>query len=340
MLRLGYAILAIAFVATCTGVGAASAPPFERGAAKAAVSAAASGKKQHIYWSLFAPVPQIQIESASLPLRGSSKITQIDGDAQNMLDLTSAMFFDAGGTLWLLAAPSGDDCAGGGVADFPGGSLDSSPQAFALLSGACDPDHLAFDADGNLWVTSHANAQVLEYAGPFPRQGTLQPALALTKGFSFPSGLAFDSAGTLYVSNFPSTGKNSIAVFTAPISNRKPDFYLTGLAAPGGLIVDSAGNLYASTNAMTGAIVRYNRNAIRSGARPSIVDPAGLPANPYESDFAFDAAGNLYDADCGSAPGIFAYPTAKKSFSPTLMPTFFSDTTTRQQGCAWGIAIH
>ena len=145
--------------------------------------------------------------------------------------------------------------------------------------------------------------------------------------------------------NGSSTGTNSIAVFRAPIANGAvPSYYLNGLTQPGGLIFDAQGNLYASNNpsTSTGAIVRYNSTNLASGATPNIVNPTGLGTAFYEAEFAFDAAGNLYAADCGtnSSAGIRVYANAATSFSATQAPSlFFTDAQVTGIGCAWGIVI-
>ncbi len=58
----------------------------------------------------------------------------------------------------------------------------STPLYTFVLSGTSDPDHLIFDASGNLWVNSHGNGSVLKYTRPFKKSGTLVPATTLTDG--------------------------------------------------------------------------------------------------------------------------------------------------------------
>ena len=132
--------------------------------------------------------------------------------------------------------------------------------------------------------------------------------------------MGFDANGNLYVANTgTSKGKNAITVYKAPISNSKP-YYLKGVTAPSGLTFDKSGNLFVSSNGTTGAIAEYASDHLKSGSAPSIVDSTGLASDPYGADLNFDAAGNLYDADCSSTPGIYSYPTATKKFSSSLAP--------------------
>ena len=209
------------------------------------------------------------------------------------------------------------------------------------LPGAGDYDNLTFDHGGNLWVEDEFNSSVSEFTGPFTSSGPLTAATTLTTGINHPSGVAVDAAGDVFVANVTSSGTNSIAVFHAPVSNATVPTFLNGLRGPGGLIFDSQGNLYASTNAnLAGAIVRYNANNLGSGAMPNIVDPTGLATqNPYESNFAWDAEGNLYVADCGDQASLRVYPTATSPFSSTLGFLNYTTPPVTTIDCAWGIAI-
>src|SRR6202035_817902 len=130
----------------------------------------------------------------------------------------------------------------------------------------------------------------------------------------------------------------------APISPSTVPTHLNGLSMPGGLIFDRLGNLYALTNPPKGhgaGIVRYNSNHVGQGARPSIVDAKGLSGTPYESNFAWDGAGNLYVADCGNHASIRVYPLAASPFSARLAPSVqHTKASLSYIGCAWGIAIH
>jgi DNA-binding beta-propeller fold protein YncE len=89
-----------------------------------------------------------------------------------------------------------------------------------------DPRGLAFDADGNLWVTD-ATGKLLKFAASdIVTSGSKTPTVIITAtlvvtagGFAmsldFPEGLAFDSDGSLWVSNLDSDNAGSVAAFTA-----------------------------------------------------------------------------------------------------------------------------
>jgi hypothetical protein len=302
---------------------------------------------QMLYWSFFwtnKASGNEQIESTRLPLRNGSSVTLVNGNATNSLNGSDSMAIDPSGRFWVGAAPmSGTGNSHLYVFTSPPTNT-SAPLYTLAIPAANDADHLIFDGSGNLWITSYGNQEIQEYTGPFTGSGSLTPALTLSLTFT-PSGLAMDARGDLFVSNLDSSGTQSIAVFGAPILNgASPSYYLDGLSGPGGLIFDSNGNLYASQNESGGTdyIVRYDSNDLNSGSTPSIEDPiTGSEAgNAYESNFSFDSAGNLYDADCGSPAHIYVYPLSKQQFSSTLAPSVsFTDATISSTGCVWGILV-
>jgi hypothetical protein len=334
-------LLLVAFTAGCSvrgltpslnGVAQTQSGPSDGGLS--------SARKRHhfVYWTLFASCSYPQLQYAAVPLHVKSKAKNLDCTSKNGLSESSALHVDPSGRLWVIVfGPYSGDPGAAEVFKLPLKPT-SVPELLFGLKGTSDPDHLTFDASGNLWVSSH-NQGVTEYKGPFKKSGILSPALTLTDGISRPAGLALDKKGNLYVANFIGSAGTAIAVFKAPIS-KKHSYYLTGITQPGGLIFDKSGDLYASMNGPSQyGIVRYDSDNLGSGATPNIVDSTRLSVS-YESDFAFSSTGDLYFANCGSTANIYGYPTGKKKFSSKLAPSVdFTDAQMQQAGCAWGIAI-
>jgi sugar lactone lactonase YvrE len=282
------------------------------------------------------------VQGAKLPLKAKSKTLNIDGNTQNYLNYTSGMTVDKTGHLWILSfGKYGGKPVTALVFDMPL-KTSSLPKYAFVLSGTNGSNSLAFDPSGNLWASSPGNNEVLEYSGPFTKSGTLSPAKTLDGGGYEPYGIAFDKSANLYISIFNSTGTNSIAV-TAPPYTGAP-YFLDGLTSPGSLTFDTAGNLYSSSNGSSGAaVVRYDADNLKKGAKPSIVDPTGLPSGSYMSAFAFTSAGDLYVANCGNSgsAGIDVYPTSRNKFGAKLKPSLlYTNADIQGAGCAWGIAIH
>lgn len=293
-----------------------------------------------VYWTLGGSSTGPQIQSAAVPLRKYSQAQTTFADPRNGLSTTSGIAIDrTGKRVWVLTF--GKERYGPtvlAVFNLPL-TASSAPAHRFVLGGSDFSEYLTFDAAGHLWVTSRHNDMVLEYTGPFDRNGTLVPQIKLHQGLKEPMDLAFDPHGNLYVSNFASTGERSIVVYKAPISKRKP-YYLNGLVYPGALAFDKNGNLYSSTNGPSySATVRYDANDLTSGSRPSIVDPLKL-YHAYGASFAFSSTGDLYVANCGAGASVFVYPTGEKPFTSKLPPSLdYTDYEIEVTACVWGIAV-
>jgi sugar lactone lactonase YvrE len=314
----------------------------QTGAALRPLLADAHKKTQHIYWTFYAGTTYPEVQGAKTPLNAKSNLLNVGGDEQNDLNYTSGMTVDKSGHLWILSFGkySGNPVT---VLVFVLPLRASSlPKYSFVLSGAGGSNALAFDPSGNLWTSSPGNSEVLEYSGPFTKSGTLSPVQTIDGGGYQPYGIAFDKSANLYISIFNSTGTNSIAVAAPPYTSGP--YFLDGLTSPGSLTFDAAGNLYSSSNESSGAaVVRYDANNLKKGAKPSIVDPVGLPSSSYMSAFAFTSTGDLYVANCGNSgsAGIDVYPTSRKQFSAKLKPSLlYTNADIQGAGCAWGIAIH
>ncbi|MBV8149710.1 MAG: hypothetical protein JO092_11500 [Candidatus Eremiobacteraeota bacterium] len=297
---------------------------------------------QKAYWTLFAGPQYPQVEIAGVPMTTKSKVANVESAPSNNLLYTSAITFYKG-HLWVLSFGTSHGSPNSVLEfDLPL-KPKSKPHRTFVLGNTSGGDAIAFDPKGHLWVSSVANNDLLQYEGPFQKSGTLQPAATISGGTFKSYAIAFNKAGTLYVSVNDGGSSNSIAVLKPPYKG-KP-FFLTGLTNAGAVAADNDGNLYASTNGPSSApaLVRYNANNIKKGAKPDIIDTAGLPANSYLAGFAFTSKGDLYVANCGNAgsAGIDVYPLSKKTFSAHLRPSVeYTNADITGAGCAWGIAIH
>ena len=345
-LRIVSFILLAASLAGCSSSGVAppaTAAPALLAAPESVDAVLPARKKRHyVYWTLFASCSYPQIQFARVPMKSASKAKSYDCSTQNGLGYSSGLGVDPKGRLWVISFNGKAGPKPSKVEVFKLPLRASSVQEYAfVLSGSDGSDALTFDPSGNLWVSSPGNSSVLEYKGPFTKSGTLAPALTIgvPSGYNMYS-LAFDKSSKLYASNFDSTGTNSIGVLAPPYTGEP--YFLDGLASPGGIVFDKHGNLYASTNGAAPAVVRYNSNHLKSGDKPSIVDPTGIPASSYESALAFTSTGDLYAANCGnnSSAGIDVWPLSRKTFSSKLAPSLlYTNADIQQAGCAWGIAI-
>jgi len=192
-----------------------------------------------------------------------------------------------------------------------------------------DPNGLAFDAAGNLYVANNGSSLV----SVFNSSGASVASLG-AGNLERPNGIAFDAAGNLYVANadgepglsntikkfttagallatltnvinpnglaFNSTG-SLYAANTYPTANNVSIFNASGvftgtlgsssdLDAPSGLAFDRDGNLHVS-NFLGNSIVTYDTSGnVVSSISGNLASPRGL---------AFDSAGNLYATNQG-----------------------------------------
>jgi sugar lactone lactonase YvrE len=162
--------------------------------------------------------------------------------------------------------------------------LASTPTATPFLtSGLNEPQGMAFDAGGNLYVANQRNGTVSKVAA-----GTSTAIPFVTSGLNQPFGLAFDASGNLYVANY---GNSTISKVAAGTSTAIP-FVTSGLNGPSYLAFDVSGNLY---------VANYNGNTVSkvaagtSTATPFVTSGLSLPYG-----VAFDGGGNLYVVSTGS----------------------------------------
>ena len=152
------------------------------------------------------------------------------------------------------------------------GALPFLTSTFA--SGFNEPDGLAFDAAGNLYV-ANAGTGTVDKVTPAGVVSTF------ASGFNDPFGLAFDAAGNLYVANF---GVDTVSEVTpAGVVST----FASGFNEPVGLAFDAAGNLYVA-NFGVGTVSEVTPAGMVSAFASGFSDPQSM---------AFDAHGNLYVAN-------------------------------------------
>ncbi len=190
-------------------------------------------------------------------------------------------------------------------------STTSAAPAIAIGTGAANNVGVAFDANGNLWVTFFNGGVVAlqEYtASQLNASGTPTPAVTLSANAASnqPVALAFDASGNAWVLN---SGTNTVVEYTANqlASSGSPTPAVTisppggSLADPEGIVFDASGNLWVSNSSST--LVEFTPSQLTATGAPtpnvtltsvstmygpSINGPLGL---------AFDATGNLWVAN-------------------------------------------
>src|SRR5438445_458095 len=189
--------------------------------------------------------------------------------------------------------------AGSGTAGFSG---DGGPAIVAQLK---QPDGLAVDSAGNLYISDSPNHRVRKVSGGVitTLAGTGVPGFTIGEGpaakmqINFPVGLCVDSTGNLYIADY---GNNLVRKVTpagvmSTLAGLTPD---TMLNRPSGVAVDSAGNLYIADQ--SNSLIRKvsaGKMSIIAGVGAAGFSGDGGPAASARLNFArdlvFDPVGNL-----------------------------------------------
>ena len=188
----------------------------------------------------------------------------------------------------------------------------SNVPARTITNGIDDPDALAFDSAGNLYVANYGDigdvpgvplGTVTVYAAGTATLIRTIPSTNLVD----PTALAFDRAGNLYVGNAYGPVSVYAAGGTQLLRVLGGDLAGAGLQ-PGGLAFDSLGNLYVAEGSSSGAVFVYPAGA----SVPTRTLTNGLVA---PSALAFDAAGNLYVANNPAPEAAKVLPATIEEFA-------------------------
>ena len=217
-----------------------------------------------------------------------------------------AVAFDGVGNMWVA------DCRGyvyrydtaqlaSTGSPTPAVTIDAT--AYSCLAG------LAFDASGDLWVSSYNTAQVLEYTpAQLAAGGALTPAVIISAdamtSLSYPAGLAFDAFGDLWVTD--SNISKLVAFAPSQIvgsGSPTPAVTLSSSAgsiwAPHNVAFDASGSLWV-TNAGNATVVRFDASQLASSGSPTpaaTIASGSFASGARPVGVAFDASGALWVAD-------------------------------------------
>jgi sugar lactone lactonase YvrE len=157
-------------------------------------------------------------------------------------------------------------------------NIDGSSTIFA--SGLSNPEGLAFDGSGNLFVADNQAGTIFK----FTPNGTKSIFASLSSPFS----LVVDGNGNLFASQLDLINSNNQSgmIFKFTSTGTKSTF-ASGLAEPIGLAVDASNNLFVADFAV-GKIFKFTPDGTQSTFTQPNFQPSGL---------AFDGSGNLFVTD-------------------------------------------
>jgi sugar lactone lactonase YvrE len=169
-----------------------------------------------------------------------------------------------------------------GIAAFNIGTY-ALERTYGASQGLDDPEALAEDASGNLYVVNQRDNNVVEFAA-----GTTTTIQTITAGIQNPVALAFDPSGNLYVINGEASEKRADVTVYSP-SGSLLRTIKAGINEPAALAFDSAGNLYVG-NQGTRDVTVYDGGQSKLSQTIATFFPTYL---------LIDGSDDLYVAGCG-----------------------------------------
>jgi NHL repeat len=159
--------------------------------------------------------------------------------------------------------------------------LGSGGASYAVLTaGLSEPQGLAFDERGTLYVANTNDSQVLVYPKPYTNS-----SLTLSDSGQYPAGVAVASDGTVGVTNIISTsdGPGSVSIYASGATSPCATVKSGALARVYFDAFDKAGNLYVDGTGADGRFVVGEvtgecaaKSIARLSIRNNIVSPGGV----------------------------------------------------------------
>ncbi|MGH3633429.1 MAG: serine/threonine-protein kinase PknD [Mycobacterium sp.] len=164
-------------------------------------------------------------------------------------------------------------------------SWQASNQTVLPFTGLNNPDGVAVDSTGNVYVTDALNNRVVKLVAGSSTQQVLPFA-----GLHDPGGVAVDSTGNIYVADGDSNSNYRVVKLVAGSSTQQA-LPFAGLNGPQGVAVDSSGNIYvADADWVNSQVVEL----VAGSSTQQMLPFTGLNGT---SGVAVDSAGNVYVAD-------------------------------------------
>jgi secreted PhoX family phosphatase len=169
----------------------------------------------------------------------------------------------------------------------------SYPAKNITMKSLTNPEGIALDPRGNIWITNYNNDSVSERD---PNGKPLSPSGGFTGGgLNKPLGIVIDSTGNVWVANY---GNNSITKLNSSGQPLSPASGFTGggLNKPLGIVIDSTGNVWVA-NYGNNSITRLN-----SSGKP-LTPTSGLRVNGLKHPYSItiDSVGNVWVANEGNS---------------------------------------
>jgi len=204
-----------------------------------------------------------------------------------------------------------------------------SVTADVILAGTTNQaEAIAFDGDGNMWVSDWAGYLYRYDAASLASSGTPTPAVTIdATAYGQHVGLAFDASGNLWTTDF--FGNSLLGYSAAQLTADgapTPAVIITAngtsLVNPAGIAFDGQGNLWIA-NRSADTVVRFSPAQLAATGSPiptvTLSASSGSLAFPYT--LAFDAGGNLWVSNLLATVVRFDAAQLTSTGSPTPVAT-------------------
>jgi sugar lactone lactonase YvrE len=259
-------------------------------------------------WTAYSNAPWLNVSDGSTGGFGSATIQYTYGANPNAGAQIGTLTI-AGLTFYVTQA---------GASYLPASSVSALP-----ISGLSDPQAVAVDGQGNVYIADTGNNAIKQWSAGAPQGATIvgaglsgpnaaavdqhgnvffansgnniieewsvanpQPVTVAASGLNNPSGVAVDAQGNIYIAN---TGNNTIQQWN--VAGQQLNTLAAGLNAPLGIAVDTQGNVYFADS---------GNNALKEwiAATQSVTTLVSRLDQPW--GVAVDGQGDVYFADAGS----------------------------------------
>jgi hypothetical protein len=160
--------------------------------------------------------------------------------------------------------------------------VNSPPLSWSIVithsgGGLSNPQSIATDQQGNVWVANAGNSSVSEFN---PLGGAISTATGFTQNISVPYALAIDQSGNAWVAN---SGSNTITELTPLGVSSTSHGDSTQLNAPKGIAIDGSNNVWV-TNSGNSSVSAFNSSGQPLSGSPytgsGITTPVAIAINP------------------------------------------------------------